>query len=201
MEMGSMNGQTGSAYTPSAGRRPVAILEECSAINDSIGTIEKNLGELYTAQDNVLADPDSSVNASTNHKLDKKAAETMSLYKNLGGRIKALKQQKESGDPRYSAQVGMVDRKLRNAIGQYQQIDRDFRHKLSAQIERQYRIVRPNASDQEVREAIEDTSSNQVFSQAVRVNHHRFEQNQLTDALAYDKQSTRSCIVCSTSRK
>lgn len=91
----------------------------------------------------------------------------MTLYRSFAGRIKAIKQQKESGDPRNKPQVGLVDRKLKSAINDYQKVDRDFRHKLAAQMERQYRIVRPDASDQEVREAIEDTSNNQVFSQAV----------------------------------
>ena len=75
---------------------------------------------------------------------------------------------KASGDPRNAPQVGRVDRKLKAAINEYQQNESEFRKKLGAQMERQYRIVRPDASEQEVREAVEDTSNNQVFSQAVR---------------------------------
>jgi syntaxin 1B/2/3 len=63
--------------------------------------------------------------------------------------------------------VGKVDRRLKTAINQYQQLDRDYRKKTNDQIARQYRIVRPDASDSEVREAVEDTSNRQVFSEAL----------------------------------
>ena len=166
MEMAPMNGQTGGA-TPS--RDPNAILNECRDIDRGIDKIEQNLDRLRFLQQRAIDDPDASQGTAVNRELDALSSETMNLYRNFGGRIKAIKQQKESGDPRNRPQVGLVDRKLKKAINEYQQVDRDFRHKLSAQMERQYRIVRPDASDQEVREAIEDTSNNQVFSQAVSI--------------------------------
>ena len=166
MEMGAMNGQSGGYGAP-AQRDPNAILNECRDIDRGIDSIQRNLERLRFLQQRAIDDPDASQGTQTNRELDSLSSETMTLYRNFGGRIKAIKQQKESGDPRNKPQVGLVDRKLKNAINEYQKVDRDFRHKLSAQMERQYRIVRPEASDQEVREAIEDTSNNQVFSQAV----------------------------------
>jgi hypothetical protein len=83
--------------------------------------------------------------------------------------VKNIKQDPESGNPRNAPQVGKVDRRLKTTITRSQQLERDFRRKAQEQIERQYRIVRPDASDAEVREAVEDTSNQQVFSQAVRI--------------------------------
>ena len=60
-----------------------------------------------------------------------------------------------------------MERKLKAAIQEYQQVDKDYRRNLGAQLERQYRIVNPNATEQEVRTAVEDTSNNQIFEQAV----------------------------------
>ena len=165
--MTPLNGQPG-AYGAPATRDPNAILNECRSIDTGIESIQRNLERLRFLQQRAIDDPDASQGTQTNRELDTLSSETMTLYRNFGARIKAIKQQKESGDPRNRPQVGLVDRKLKNAINEYQQVDRDFRHKLAAQMERQYRIVRPDASDQEVREAIEDTSNNQVFSQAVR---------------------------------
>ena len=159
-----MNGQTSGAM---ASRDPNAILNECRDIDRGIDGIERNLDTLRFYQQRAIDDPDASQGTKTNRELDELSTETMGMYREIGGRIKAIKQRKESGDPRNRPQVGLVDRKLKKAINEYQQVDRDFRHKLSAQMERQYRIVRPDASEQEVREAIEDTSNNQVFSQAV----------------------------------
>jgi syntaxin 1B/2/3 len=151
-----------------AQRDPNAILNECRDIDRGIDSIQRNLERLRFLQQRAIDDPDASQGTQTNRELDSLSSDTMTLYRSFAARIKAVKQQKESGDPRNKPQVGLVDRKLKTAINEYQQVDRDFRHKLSAQMERQYRIVRPEASDQEVQEAIQDTSNNQVFSQAVR---------------------------------
>lgn len=156
-----MNGGAG-------GRDPNAILNECREIDRGIDSIERNLERLRFLQQRAIDDTDASQNTDTNRELDALSSETMTLYRSFGHRLRTIKGMKESGDPRNSPQVGRVDRKLKNAINEYQQVDSQFRKKLAAQMERQYRIVNPEASDAEVREAVEDTSNNQVFSQAVR---------------------------------
>ncbi|KAL8710785.1 MAG: hypothetical protein Q9225_007226 [Loekoesia sp. 1 TL-2023] len=166
MEMTAMNGGAG-------GRDPNAILNECREIDRGIDSIERNLERLRFLQQRAIDDTDASQNTATNRELDALSSETMTLYRNFGHRLKIIKGMKESGDPRNSPQVGRVDRKLKTAINEYQQVDSDFRKKLSAQMERQYRIVRPDASDAEVREAVEDTSNNQVFSQALMQSNRR----------------------------
>lgn len=148
-------------------RDPNAILNECREIDRGIDSIERNLERLRFLQTRAIDDPDASQGTQTNRELDGLSTETMTLYRNFGARIKAIKQQRESGEPRNKPQVGKVDRKLKNAINEYQQVESEFRKKLSEQMARQYRIVKPEATEEEVRAAIEDTSSNQVFSQAV----------------------------------
>lgn len=158
--MRPLNGQA-------AQRDPNAILNECREIDRGIDSIERNLERLRFLQTRAIDDPDASQGTQTNRELDSLSTDTMNLYRNFGARIKAIKQQRESGEPRNKPQVGKVDRKLKNAINEYQQVESEFRKKLSEQMARQYRIVKPEATEEEVRAAIEDTSSNQVFSQAV----------------------------------
>jgi syntaxin 1B/2/3 len=146
---------------------PNAILNECREIDKGIDSIERNLENLRMLQQRSLDDPDSSQQSATNKQLDALSSETMTMYRNFAARIKAIKQQPDSGSPKNAPQVGKVDRKLKTAINQYQNIESDFRRKLQTQMARQYRIVRPEASDAEVREAVEDTSNQQVFSQAL----------------------------------
>ncbi|KAI4097659.1 MAG: hypothetical protein LQ339_006704 [Xanthoria mediterranea] len=166
VEMTPMNGNAAS-------RDPNAILNECREIDRGIDSIERNLERLRFLQQRAIDDVDASQNTATNRELDSLSSDTMTLYRNFGHRLKLIKGMKESGDPRNSPQVGRVDRKLKTAINEYQQVDSEFRKKLSAQMERQYRIVRPDASDQEVREAVEDTSRGQVFSQALMQSNRR----------------------------
>lgn len=183
-----MNGQ--------ANRDPNAILNECREIDRGIDSIQRNLERLRFLQQRAIDDPDASQGTQTNRELDALSSDTMTLYRNFGARIKAIKQQKASGEPRNAPQVGLVDRKLKTAINEYQQVDRDFRHKLSAQMERQYRIVRPEASESEVREAIEDTSNNQVFSQAVCSSASSVSRLLSNPATAYDQQSPWPIPIC-----
>ena len=164
--MGPINGQASTNGGPPT-RDPNAILNECREVDRGIDSIQRNLDRLRFLQQRAIDDPDASQGTQTNRELDSLSTDTMTLYRSFAARIKNIKSQKESGEPKNKPQVGLVDRKLKTAINEYQQVDRDFRHKLSAQMERQYRIVRPDATDQEVREAVQDTSNNQVFSQAV----------------------------------
>jgi syntaxin 1B/2/3 len=146
---------------------PNYILNECREIDRGIDNIKGSLSTLASLQQRSLDDPDSSVQSSTNRQLDAVSSETMTMYRSYAARIKALKQMPESSSAMNSQQVGRVDRKLKTAIQEYQSMDSAFRKKLQEQMARQYRIVRPEASEQEVRDAVEDTSNQQVFSQAL----------------------------------
>ncbi|KAI9793604.1 MAG: Plasma membrane t-SNARE, secretory vesicle fusion [Candelina submexicana] len=167
VELAPVNGQAGGYGGQPAGRDPNAILNECRDIDRGIDSIEQKLDRLRFLQQRAVDDPDASQNTATNRELDALSSETMTLYRNFAARIKTIKSQPDSGSPRNAPQVGKVDRRLKSAINQYQTVERDFRKKLQAQMERQYRIVRPDASDAEVREAVEDTSNQQVFTQAL----------------------------------
>lgn len=160
--MGPLNGEEQKTL----GRGPNAIRDECRAIDQGIEQITANLDRLRALQARSLNDTSTSPNTTTNRELDTLSSETMTMYRNFADRLRKIKTQPESGSPTNAPQVGKTDRKLKNAISQYQGVERDFRKKLQAQMERQYRIVRPDASDDEVREAVEDTSNQQVFSQA-----------------------------------
>ena len=165
VEMDSLT-QNGSQY----GRQqqdPNRILNECREIDRGIDEIQQSLANLAALQQRSLDDPDSSANSQTNRQLDAISTDTMGMYRNFAGRIKSIKQNPESGSPKNSPQVGKIDRKLKKAIQDYQSMDSTFRKKLQEQMARQYRIVRPEASEAEVREAVEDTSNQQVFSQAL----------------------------------
>ncbi|KAI9872157.1 MAG: Plasma membrane t-SNARE, secretory vesicle fusion, partial [Pleopsidium flavum] len=165
-EMTPVNGQPGG-YGQQMARDPNAILNECRDIDRGIDSIQRNLDRVRHLQQRSLDDPDASEETQTNRELDDLNSETRSLYFNFGARLKGIKQQPESGDPRNAPQVGKVDRKLKAALQQYQQVESEFRRKLQAAMERKYRIVRPDATEAEVRQACEDTANSQVFTQAL----------------------------------
>lgn len=150
------------------GRGPNDILDKCRNINDAITEIEKGFEGLESAQQQYLADTNTSRESPLGRKVDSLSQNIMTQYRGLVDQVRAIKSNPESGNPRNAPQVGMVDRRLKTTINKSQQIEREFRKNVQEQIARQYLIVNPKADDDEVRKAVQDTSNQQVFSQAVR---------------------------------
>lgn len=149
-------------------RDPNAILNECVEIERAIDSITNtNLVQLRSLQTRSIDDPDASPTTLTNREIDILSSSTMALYRQLTTRIVAIKQTPTSADGRNKPRVGMVDRKLKQVMLEFQQLEQGYRKKLGEQMARQYRIVNPDATEEEVRAAVEDTENNQVFSQAV----------------------------------
>ncbi|KAL5612016.1 uncharacterized protein BROUX77_002172 [Berkeleyomyces rouxiae] len=148
---------------------PNAILNECRDIDNGINEIERSLEQLRMLQQRSLDDADTSTASATNRQLDQISSDTMAMYRSLTDRIRQIKSNPESRQPKNSPQVGRIDRRLKTAINNYQQVESAFRKRTQEQMARQFRIVRPDASEEEVRAAVEDTStSGQVFSQALK---------------------------------
>ncbi|EJP63095.1 t-SNARE protein [Beauveria bassiana ARSEF 2860] len=150
-----------------AGNDGNAILNECRDIDTGVAQIERNLEQLRMLQQRTLDDADSSSSSAANRQLDALSSETMAQYRELTERVRTIKSHPDANTPKNKPQVGRVDRRLKQAIQQYQQVESGFRKRTQDQMARQYRIVRPDASEDEVRAAVEDTSNSQVFSQAL----------------------------------
>ncbi|QDS68953.1 hypothetical protein FKW77_008706 [Venturia effusa] len=158
VEMQSYNGAQGGY---SGGRNDGAdILDQCRAIDKAVDDLESQLLDLQGLHSRVLND------RASNAEVDRRNAEIMAAYRNLGDKLKKVKSNRESGSPRNAPQVGRVDRKLKKAINDYQRIESDFRKQMQEQQARQYRIVRPDATEAEVQDAVEDPNA-QIFQQAL----------------------------------
>jgi syntaxin 1B/2/3 len=154
---------------------PNKLLNECREVDNGISHIRENLIKLQNAHGDSLTD-DGSNAREIEANINALSSETMAMYRALVNKVKKLKQQPESGSPRNAQQIGRVDRELRKAIGEYQDVDRNYRKKLEEQMARQYRIVSPDASEAEVKRAVEDRTGNQqVFANALMQSDRRGE--------------------------
>lgn len=151
-----------------ASRDPNWILNQCREIDRGIDSVDDHIERISSLHRRLLGDADPAQENAIRRQADDLGDEAKTLYRNLVDRVRTIKSSPESGNPRNAPQVGKVDRRLKKAIQTYQQVQTDFQKGLQSQMARQYRIVRPEASEAEVREAVEDTSNNQqIFSQAV----------------------------------
>lgn len=154
--------QSGAAF--GAGN-PTNVLNEIRDIGNGVNGIEQNLQQLRMLQDRALNETDS--NSGTSRQLDQLSADTMASYRELVQRVRELKSKPDARS--YQGQVDRIDRQLKSAIQQFQEVEASHRQKMQGQMERQYRIVRPDADQNEVRAAVEDmsTGGQQVFQQAM----------------------------------
>ncbi|KAJ4393723.1 hypothetical protein N0V93_002938 [Gnomoniopsis smithogilvyi] len=148
-----------------AGTGSTNPLDEIRDVGNGVNAIDQNLNQLRMLQDRALNETDSS--SGTSRQLDQLTAETMANYRGLVQRLKELKGNKQAQS--YRGQIDRLDRQLKERIQQYQQLEASHRQKMQGQMERQYRIVRPDADAGEVRAAVEDMSAGgqQVFQQAM----------------------------------
>ncbi|KAK7914252.1 t-SNARE [Apiospora marii] len=151
---------------------PNAILNECRDINNGIDKIEANLRQMAMLQQRSLSDADTSSGSHTNRELDSLSTDTMAQYRSLTERVRMAKSNPESKSAKNNPQVTKTDRRLKSAINAYQTNESEFRKKTQDQVARQYRIVNPEASEGEIREAVQD-SSGQIFQQAMMQSNRR----------------------------
>lgn len=142
---------------------PQSFMNECRDITDETNSLKARLEELRIAQTRSLGDPN---NSAAKSQLESINAAVTTQYKSLMNRLKFLKSRPESGRPVNSSQIGLSERTLKGAWQEFQSLEADYRRKMKEQIERQYRITRPEATDEEVRQATEDPNV-QIFSQAL----------------------------------
>src|SRR5271170_1616737 len=88
------------------GRGPDHILNECRAIDRAIEEIEQELQRLDGVQQRYLADTNTSRESPLGREVDRLNQNIMASYRSLVGRVKKIKQDPESGNPRNAPQVG-----------------------------------------------------------------------------------------------
>ncbi|PVH88197.1 t-SNARE [Cadophora sp. DSE1049] len=142
---------------------PNAILNACRDVARGIKEIENAaLPRLVSRHQIALDDP----GLSSGKELENANSEILAMFRNLTGKVKDIKLKPDSGSPRNSAQVRKVDQDLKDCRLRYLQLDAQFNNKVTEQAMRQYRIIRPDATEEEVRAAAEDPNQ-KMFSQAL----------------------------------
>jgi syntaxin 1B/2/3 len=147
---------------PAQSADPNAILNECREVDRALDDLVAQLERLKGVFGQVLARPDM-----PSGEINDLSSQIMTSYRNLVNRVKNIKSKPESGSPRNAPQVGKVDRRLKKTLETYQGIEAEFRKNSRAAAERQYRIVAPDATDNEVQAALQDPEA-PIFQQAVR---------------------------------
>jgi len=146
-----------------------AFYSEISSIQEALRTFNDNIariGDLHSRSLNNMDDAAAQRNAA---QLDELVAETSAMSATLKRRVKALEAQGGSSrDGQIKRQqASFIKSKFVEAIQNYQSVEQQYRTKYKQRLERQFRIVKPDATPDEVRAAVNDENGGQVFAQAL----------------------------------
>ncbi|TEB31267.1 syntaxin [Coprinellus micaceus] len=146
-----------------------SFYSEITSLQDSIRAFNENVARIGDLHSRSLNNMDDNAAAKNNADLDELVSETSALSSTLKRRIKALEAQ---GAPGRDGQVrkqqtAVVKQKFVEAIQGYQGVEQQYRVKYKQRMERQFKIVKPDASPEEVKAVVNDEGNGQIFQQAL----------------------------------
>lgn len=160
-----------------AGKDMGAFFGEIDNIGSELDTLKRNIASIGNLHNTVL---NSSVNEQRQEQaqaeLTQLTAETSRLTNNLKLRIKNLSEQNdkipsvpgnEADKNTRRMQVAAQKKKFMDLIQEYRLVEQKSRDRYKARMERQYKIVKPDASEAEIKQAIETDQGTQVFANAL----------------------------------
>jgi len=150
-------------------------LSEITSIRDGIAQLDANVAKISSLHTRSLND----INAdgSIQQELDSLAAENRTLSNELKDRIQRLHSVDGQDDQMRKNTTEHVRSKFVASLQNYQRVEQDFRAKSRQNLERQVKIVKPDATPQEVSEALSHRNS-QIFTEALMAS-SRYQESRL----------------------
>ncbi|KAH7107546.1 syntaxin-like protein [Auriculariales sp. MPI-PUGE-AT-0066] len=139
-----------------------AFYDEVSSIQDEIRRFNANVLKISEMHTRSLNSIDDDATRRTTAQLEGLIDDTRGLSGELKRRIKDL--ERRGGDQAKKQQTSFIKSKFMESIQGYQQVEREYRTKYKQRIERQLKIVKPDATQEEVK-AMAESDDVQVFQQ------------------------------------
>ncbi|KIM58927.1 hypothetical protein SCLCIDRAFT_90282, partial [Scleroderma citrinum Foug A] len=158
-----------------AGDTMAAFYSEITFIQDSLKAFNTNISRIDELHSRSLNNTDDAALQRIEGQLNELVEETRALSTELKRRIQTLERHGGSGRDGQirKQQTALVKSKFVDSIQNYQQVEQQYRQKYKQRMERQFRIVKPDATPDEIRAVVNDESAGQVFSQAL-MNSNRY---------------------------
>ena len=142
------------------------FLARVEAVKSEIHTLSANIAEVATIHQRVLSNPD----PAASKQLESIVTSTQILNTKIKDQIKQLEVDaaRSGGNSTKDNQIRSLKKNFTSQLEEYRREEQGFRTRYREQIERQYRIVNPEATDAEAREAADaDWGDEGVFQTAV----------------------------------
>jgi syntaxin 1B/2/3 len=145
---------------------------QISSIQDELRRFDANVSSISDLHSRSLNNTDEALSQQNATALDQLVAETRNLSNQIKAQIQEL--EKESVPAGQDArirknQTSLVRSKFVEALQNYQQVEQQYRTRYRQRVERQFKIVKPNATPEEVAAVVQSDqgAGGQVFAQAL----------------------------------
>ncbi|KAK9381726.1 t-SNARE [Kockiozyma suomiensis] len=98
--------------------------------------------------------------------IDALTARSASMARQLKDSIRSL-ESRSMRDSTKALQVAAIKKMFLDSLQNYHMTESTFQQRIRVNVERQYRIVQPDATDEQIREAVDNNGQGQVFTQAL----------------------------------
>jgi len=145
------------------------FLNEISAIQDLISEFNDNVKKISTLHSRALGVVLEGEGQQTLALLDDQVAKTRDLGNQVKKRIEALKMQPiRHGQESKRDQITVVANQFMTALRSYTEVETDYRQKQRQRIERQVKIVKPDATAEEMKAVVDNAEGGeQIFASAL----------------------------------
>jgi len=145
---------------------------EVSSIQDELRRFDANVSTIADLHARSLNTTDEALIQQNATALDTLVTETRSLSNQIKNRIQELERQPvpQGQDARIRQnQTSLIRSKFIEALQNYQQVEQQYRTRYRQRVERQFKIVKPDATPEEVAAVVQgdEGAGGQVFSQAL----------------------------------
>jgi len=145
---------------------------QISNIQDELRRFDANVSRIADLHSRSLNNTDEALSEQNATALDELIAETRALSNQIKNQIQDLEKEAvpQGQDPRIRRnQTSLVRSKFIEALQNYQQVEQQYRTRYRQRVERQFKIVKPDATPEEVAAVVQGDqgAGGQIFAQAL----------------------------------
>lgn len=144
----------------------VSFMNKINMINNNLNNYESVINQIDNLHKQLLTEISEENEMNLRHSLDNFISQASDLQYTLKNDIKNV-QRLALNDSNKHAQAENSRQKFLKLIQDYRIIDSNYKDENKEQAKRQYKIIQPDATDEEVEAAINDAGGQQIFSQAL----------------------------------
>ncbi|CCC71012.1 hypothetical protein NCAS_0G01250 [Naumovozyma castellii] len=166
-ELNNNNGPTqGQRLQNDHGNDFVSFMNRINSINQKLDSYDALITQIDSLHKNLLIEVNNEDAQMLRNRLDGFVSQATDLQYQLKDEIKEA-QRVALRDVNMQTQAENSRQRFLKLIQDYRVIDSDYKDRNKEQAKRQYMIVQPDATDDEVENAINDVGGQQIFSQAL----------------------------------